>query len=114
MATKMCEEPKDAEKVVHVNLVDAAGGKQRQNVKMKQCVIRVTELGIGIHFAGYGDKCSDDGCGEPIYIEFYDGAPRVYVWGDINQEDPTQKISLAGAALKLRKDAIDEDATVRG
>lgn len=35
--------------------------------------------------------------GAPILIERYKGHIRVVIWADINQEDPTHIVSLAGA-----------------
>ena len=62
------------------------------------------ERGIYIRPEGYGDKCSQDGQGIPIMIEFYDGEPRVIIWDDINHEDSSHTISLRQADEKLRED----------
>ncbi len=43
--------------------------------------------GIFVHPEGTGCMEMDD-CA-PIYIEFFDGKPRVLVWEDINDPDPT-------------------------
>lgn len=61
------------------------------------------ERGISIGFDGYGDKTTD-GRGTPIYIELHNGVPKIYIWGDINYDDPTLIISLEGAALSNRKE----------
>ncbi len=52
---------------------------------------------------GYGEHCSADGFGYPVLLELFGGEPRLLVWADINQEDPTHVISLAGAAESLRE-----------
>jgi hypothetical protein len=55
------------------------------------------EPGVGIRIDGYSDMCTyDEGC--PILITFREGIPYVHIWADINQEDPTHIISLAGAS----------------
>ncbi|MBT0587972.1 hypothetical protein [Alteromonas oceanisediminis] len=59
-------------------------------------------LGLGIHIKGYGDCCSDDDMGQPIYIEKYDGQLMVRVYGDINSDSPTHTINLEGARLDKR------------
>jgi len=52
---------------------------------------------------GYGDSLSEDNEGIPLMIEFYKGELRVVIWGDINQEDPSNIISLEGARNNVRK-----------
>jgi hypothetical protein len=52
---------------------------------------------------GYGDCGSPDGHGLPVKIEWYDGDLWVLVWSDINNQDPTHKISLSGALESKRK-----------
>ena len=59
--------------------------------------------GIAINFHGYSDFCSQDHNGTPVYIEKYDNELRLVVYGDINQEDPTDIISLEGANVDKRK-----------
>ncbi len=56
--------------------------------------------GLAVRPKGTGDMGSEDGHGFPIYIE----GTTVYIWGDINKEDPTHKISFAGAKEKNRRD----------
>lgn len=58
-------------------------------------------LGIAIHFEGYGDHCSQDNAGHPIYIEKHDEL-SVHIYGDINSETPTHSIPLTGAQLDKR------------
>lgn len=62
-----------------------------------------SNLGIGIHFDGYGDCCSDDNCGTPVYIEKYDNEVRVRVYSEINSEEATHNVSLKEAKLDKRK-----------
>lgn len=35
--------------------------------------------------------------GAPIYLEFCDKKWELFVWSDINQEDPTHRIDMSGA-----------------
>lgn len=61
--------------------------------------------GIGITPYGYGDACASDGHGCPIVLDFDDdGHLCLWVWADINQEDPTHRIDLEGALESKRLD----------
>lgn len=60
--------------------------------------------GVAILIPGYSDIYTDEAFDSPVVlIEFRDGVPFVCIWGDINQEDPTHEISLAGAAKTATK-----------
>jgi len=73
------------------------------------CTIEYGENSIAIRPAGYGDAGSQDGYGCPVVIEYYDHDVRVLVWADINNQDPTHVISLAGALESKRLDTHPED-----
>ena len=60
-------------------------------------------FGIQIRVQGYGDISSKDGYGAPVLLENRHGTPYLVVWADINREDPTHTINLAGAAEALRE-----------
>jgi hypothetical protein len=60
--------------------------------------------GITLKADDHGDKCTDPGDGEVVFIEFRDGKLWVRVWADVNQEDPTHAICLEGAR-ESRRDA---------
>jgi hypothetical protein len=60
-----------------------------------------TDQGIEIGFDGYNGK---DGGNGIIHIEHYKGEIILRVWADINDEEPTHKISLEGARESNRKD----------
>ena len=62
-----------------------------------------------ISLEGLGDKGTAPGYGAPVLVEIWEGEPRVIVWSDINQEDPTHTIGLAGAAETCRADADPVD-----
>lgn len=66
--------------------------------------IEIFEDKILIRPEGFGDKCSSDGEGSPIMIEHYDGKVRAFIWGDINQEDPTDVVDLENAKESNRKE----------
>jgi hypothetical protein len=51
----------------------------------------------GIFFDGSGLCGMEEGVNEVVLFEFYEGKPRLLVWADINQEDPTHVIDLSGA-----------------
>jgi hypothetical protein len=65
--------------------------------------IEVVGGSIHVSFKDYGDCCSEDGHGVPLIVEYYDKELRVITWNDINQEDPTNIISLEGARENLRE-----------
>lgn len=56
---------------------------------------------------GYGEQTMEDGQGYPILVEFHEGRLRVLIWGDINEGDPTQIISLEGARENVRRQDRD-------
>ena len=74
------------------------------NGKKLLATVTFTSRGIGIGFNGYGDKTSEDGEGEVIFVDVEGGNPMVRVWGDINEEDPTHTITLEGAKESDRKE----------
>jgi len=86
--------------VLHEMMWDNGQGRERQKIEVE---IEASEDGILIKPKGYGDFCTDNGYGSPVLIELCNGHPRVVVWSDINQEDPTHIVSLEGAAESLRK-----------
>jgi len=53
---------------------------------------------------GFGISTMSDGYGPIIYLEHYEGKPWLYIWADINQEDPTHKIDLSEALESNRRD----------
>lgn len=69
-----------------------------------KCAVRINGMGVALHIDGFGDCGTEPGHGEPVYVENRHGVPTVVVWADINQEDPTDIIELAGAAEALRKE----------
>ena len=83
------------QRIVRFTLHDAdAQGDDRPMLDGK---IKIGPSGIEIGFEGYGEATAAIGQGFPIYIELVGSQPRVLVWSDINQEDPTHNISLIEA-----------------
>lgn len=68
------------------------------------CDIEHSGNSILIRPEGLGDCGSKAGHGFPIVVEYYKKDVRVIVWADINQEDPTHVISLAGAKESSRRE----------
>jgi hypothetical protein len=64
--------------------------------------------GICLFAESYGDKTTMPGHGTPVFIEMWRGELRVLVWADINREDPTHIISLAGAREDRRRPDDEE------
>jgi hypothetical protein len=57
--------------------------------------------GLEIYIKGYGCANMQRGWGSPIVIDLDAGStlvPRVVVWGDIEDEEPTAKVPLKGAS----------------
>lgn len=54
------------------------------------------------HTATKTDDDDDDPSGI-IYLEFKHGVPFLYVWGNINNEDPTHVIDLSNALISNRE-----------
>jgi len=65
--------------------------------------VEISDTGICITFKGYGTDAGgpDD---SPIFIEIQDGVPVLRVWSNINQEDPTDRISLEDAQESKRQE----------
>jgi hypothetical protein len=61
--------------------------------------IELKEGGLEIYLDGYGTCAMAPGRGAPIYLEIPPGEadPKLFVWADIDQEDPTHAMSLKGA-----------------
>ena len=83
-----------------LSLVDAAADGEGEI--LKGWVETNNKFGAAIHLEGYRDSCSDDTNGTPVYIEIWDGNARVLVYSNINEEEPTHIISLAGAKIENR------------
>ena len=66
--------------------------------------IRREYLGLGIDISGYGDFGSSDGNGTPIFLDLSEDEPRLFVWADINEEDPTHIIPLDAAREDRRNE----------
>lgn len=72
-----------------------------------KCALHIGPDGIGGAIDGYGDKYSADEHGAPVLIDLAKTetqGPRVLVWADINDEDPTHIVSLEGAMESRRKE----------
>jgi hypothetical protein len=67
----------------------------------RKAAVTAERGGLCIKPEGTGTFDSD--CG-PIYLEVQDGRPVLYVWDDINGEEPT-KIDLAAALKSNRQPA---------
>ena len=57
----------------------------------------------GITIRHAGTACYD-GDYSPIVIEWYDGVPRIIIWADINDQDPTHIIDMSKALESNRND----------
>lgn len=66
-------------------------------------------FGLEIYIKGYGHQAMKDGEGAPIFIVLENDDPIVYINDNINDEEPTYRIDLAGAQECLRADFVEED-----
>jgi hypothetical protein len=64
--------------------------------KSIDCSVEIGADTILFKVKGYGDHCSQDGRGSIVMIENYNGKPVLYVWDDINEQEP-KRISLEKA-----------------
>ncbi len=87
----------NASSVLKLEIADTSGLAVRRAIE-----IEIESHGIAIRPAGYGHKLSIDGQGSPVFIEFRSGIPTVVIWDDINNEEPSQVISLKSAAESNR------------
>lgn len=94
MLTKNCAQTID---------VDLDDVNSEQAATLHVAVKNEDDDGIAISLAGYSTKTSIEGFDDAIvFLELYDGKPRLLVWADINSEDPTHIIDLSGAHESCR------------
>jgi hypothetical protein len=67
----------------------------------RPCKATVTAETRGLCIKPEGTGTFDSDCG-PIYLEVLDGRPVLYVWANINEEEPV-KIDLAAALESNRQ-----------
>jgi hypothetical protein len=65
----------------------------------------IDAMGVSVQHEGTGCQCGDF---PPIFIEWYDGKPRIIIWADINEEEPTHIIDMSGALETNRKDVASD------
>ncbi len=58
---------------------------------------------LSISIQGYGEKTAEKGEGSPIVVDFTGGKLKVYLWSDINKEDPTHIVDMEGAKEGISK-----------
>ena len=104
----------DAARTIRLELHTKAGwhGTPIERVELKsaegagptaEAFITIAPHSIGIGFEGHG-VCNMEPDTEVIMVEQTDFAPRVIVWDDINNEEYSHAIELAGAKQTNRKD----------
>lgn len=69
--------------------------------------------GFELGFEGAGLKEMPDGFGGVAIFEYFDSQPRLVVWADINQVDPTHVIDLSGASEKYRWSEEEEEENLK-
>jgi hypothetical protein len=63
---------------------------------------------VWVQLDGYGECSSQAGRGYPVGIEYYEDQMWVTVWGDINRDDPTERLCIDGARESNRNTEGDE------
>ena len=62
--------------------------------------IEIDVDGITVQHEGTACQCGDF---PPIFVEWYNGKPRIIIWADINEEEPTHIIDMSLALETNRK-----------
>jgi hypothetical protein len=74
-----------------------------QTTALVVCAKNEDDDGLAISLGGHSTKTSLDGFDDAVlFLELKDGKPTLYVWADINDEDPTHTIDLSGAHVSRR------------
>lgn len=77
------------------------------NGKTVSCTVNFSNGQIWVQLDGYGVSTSRPGSGVPtIGIEYYQEKVWITVWGNINQDDPTERLCLDGALESNRNDIV--------
>lgn len=69
--------------------------------------IEIEQAGQGVGLRPHRTGCMTNPSGAPVWLEFKAGEPILYVWSDINNEEPTHVISLKGAIVEDYDDDFD-------
>jgi hypothetical protein len=77
---------------------------QLEETVISEISVEVISEGVAIRHAGTG---CNDGDYPPIIVEWWDGVPRIVIWGDINDQDPTHIIDMSKALESNRR--VDND-----
>lgn len=98
--------PRLASLTLHIGMNDAA------NYDAPTVPVRIVSVGAGLEILphGLGLRSMQHGFGGPLFLEREGGVWKLYVWADINQEDPTHVIDLSGAAEALYRDTEPPNA----
>lgn len=98
--------PKRADVTLHLRMSDVA------DHDLPTVPLRIVSIGSGVELLPYGLglQAMAHGFGGPIYLEREAGRYKLYVWADINQEEPTHVIDLSGAAESQRRDTEPPNA----
>lgn len=71
--------------------------------------LRKNNYGVDINIESYGCRNTPPWRGGVLHLEVdEDGYVKLYVWGDITQEEPTHVISLERASEEYREEDEDE------
>lgn len=73
-----------------------------ETCKRFKCHVQMEHGGVQVGLEGLGLQDMKTGFTDVVFLEVYEGEPRLVVWADINSPDP-QVINLSGAMESKRK-----------
>jgi len=79
--------------------------KDQETDETHEAAVVFGPYGIEVRLDGYGEKTAEEGQGDVVFVEFFDGKPQADVFANINVEGPTHQIDLSVA----REDALFEE-----
>lgn len=98
-----------SQKVCRLRLLEVMHSGDSQSCPSQDVDISIESGGLAIvlELAGYGTYEDEDAA--PVLLELHEGIPRLIVWADINDSEPTHIINLDRA----RKDERDKEDTCK-
>lgn len=97
----MNESTEVPEVTIQHTLVDVHDDESERRIAVE---VSCNQDGVFLRIEGHGEKTALDGRGMPVLVELRGGEVWMSIWADVNQEDPTHDICLAGARESCRDD----------
>ena len=87
---------------VNYHLKEAAGYIEGEETLSVSVRCEQDNLALLLDLKGHGLSGMESGNGSVVALEYYEGRPRLLVWADINQEEPTHVIDLSESREECR------------